>query len=115
METIGIVLNVERDRAAEFEAGFREQELPIWQDYCGRGVLTTATLSRLEISSARVEGAVQYLVVAIFATGEGHQLHDDDPRFHAWNERADIYQVAEPLVFGGETIITAAVANGSPE
>ena len=50
---------------------------------------------------------MQYLVVAIFATDRGHHLHDSDPRFEDWNRRADAYQVAEPLVFGGDTIVHA--------
>jgi hypothetical protein len=46
------------------------------------------------------------VVVAIFATDEGHHEHDNDPRFDAWNRQADAYQVAEPFVFGGETIVS---------
>ena len=107
METIGIVLNVGKGQVAEFERGFREMEAPIWADLHARGVLVGATLSRLDISTQARDGAAQYLVVAIFATDEGHHLHDGDPRFEAWNKRADAYQVAEPLVFGGATIVSA--------
>jgi hypothetical protein len=107
METIAIVLNVGTEHVAAFEQGFRDQELPTWQDLHGRGVLTLATLSRLNISTEAVDGAAQYLVVAVFATGEGHHEHDNDPRFAAWNERAEAYQIARPLVFGGETIVHA--------
>ena len=105
MQTIGIVLNVGTDHVEEFERGFREMEAPIWEDLHGRGVLTMATLTRLDISTKKAPGAVQYLVVAIFATDEGHHLHDNDPRFEAWNQRADAYQVAEPHVYGGDTIV----------
>ena len=105
MQTIGIVLNVGSDRVEEFERGFREMEAPIWADLHSQGVLTMATLTRLDISTKKVDGAVQYLVVAIFATDEGHHLHDNDPRFEAWNTRADAYQVAEPHVYGGDTIV----------
>lgn len=105
METIGIVLNVGREHVDEFERGFREQEAPIWHDLHQRGLLTMATLSRLDISTRPVDGAVQFLVVAIFATAEGHHVHDSDPRFDAWNRRADAYQIADPLVFGGETVV----------
>ena len=105
MQTIGIVLNVAADRAAEFEQGCREMEAPTWADLHGRGLLTMATLTRLDITTKPVEGAVQYLVVAIFATDEGHHVHDSDPRFEAWNARADAYQSAEPYVFGGDTIV----------
>jgi hypothetical protein len=106
MQTIGIVLNVGQDQVADFEQGFRDMEAPIWADLHARGLLTMATLTRLDISTKKQSGAVQYLVVAIFATDEGHHEHDSDPRFEAWNKRADRYQVAEPFVFGGDSIVT---------
>jgi hypothetical protein len=107
MQTIGIVLNVGSDQVDAFEEGFREMEAPIWNDLHGRGVLTMATLTRLDISTKPHDGAVQYLVVAIFATDEGHHIHDNDPRFNAWNKRADAYQIAEPFVFGGDSVVVA--------
>ena len=106
MQTIGIVLNVDLDQVDAFERGFREMEAPIWADLHARGLLTMATLTRLDISTRKVDGAAQYLVVAIFATDEGHHEHDSDPRFEAWNKRADAYQSAEPFVFGGDTIVS---------
>ena len=106
MQTIGIVLNVGKDQVEAFESGFREMEAPIWADLRARGLLTMATLTKLDISTKAVHGAAQYLVVAIFATDEGHHEHDSDPRFEAWNKRADEYQVAEPFVFGGDTIVS---------
>ncbi|MEX0630447.1 MAG: hypothetical protein WEE67_08835 [Chloroflexota bacterium] len=105
MQTIGIVLNVGKDQSAEFEAGFRAQEAPIWADLHARGLLVMATLTRLDISTKRAAKARQYLVVAIFDTDEGHHVHDSDPRFEAWNQQADAYQVEEPFVFGGDTIV----------
>jgi len=105
METIGIVLTVGNDHVDAFEAGFRERELPVWRDLEQRGLLARATLSRLDISTGAVEGATQYLVVAIFHTGEGHHVHDDHPGFKAWNAIADTYQVAGAMAFGGESIV----------
>ena len=105
METVAVVLSVGQDRVQEFEAGFREHELPVWQDLQDRGLLVRASLNRLDISSRPVDGATQYLVVAVFATGEGHHAHDDHPGFKAWNEIADTYQVGGALAFGGETIL----------
>jgi hypothetical protein len=107
VETVAVVLNVGKDQVEAFEQGFREHELPIWRDFRSRGILLNAYLNRMDITSHRVDGAAQYLIVAVFATGEGHNLHDSDPRFNAWNERADAFQIAEPLAFGGATIVTA--------
>jgi hypothetical protein len=105
MQTIGIVLNVGTEQTDAFEAGFRAQEAPIWADLHARGLLIMATLTKLDITTRPIYRAVQYLVVAIFATDEGHHAHDSDPRFEAWNREADTYQVAEPFVFGGDTIV----------
>jgi hypothetical protein len=105
METIAVVLSVKPDQVEAFEAGFREHELPIWHEYEAEGVMTRASLSRLDISSARRGDAVQYLIVVDFATDQGHHRHDNDPRFAAWNKIADTYQVGDGMAFGGETII----------
>ena len=105
METIGVVLSVGRDRVDEFERGFHEHELPVWQDLKSRGLLVRASISRLDISSRPVSNSTQYLAVAVFATGEGHHEHDNHPGFKAWNKIADTYQVGEALAFGGETIL----------
>ena len=105
METVVVVLSVGADRVEEFEAGFREHELPVWKDLQDRGLLARATLNRLDISSSPVKAAMQYLVAVTFTSGEGHHVHDDHPGFKAWNEMADTYQVGEPLAFGGETVI----------
>jgi len=108
METVVVVLSVGKDRIEEFEAGFRQHELPVWRDLQERGLLVGATLNRLDISSNPVSGATQYLVVAVFATDEGHHAHDAHPGFEAWNAIADTYQVADAMAFGGETIIQLA-------
>ena len=105
METVTVILNIRDESVELFEEGFRQHELPVWQDLAGRGELVAATLNRLEISSRPVDGAQQYMVVAIFATGEGHHAHDDHPGFQAWNAMADTYQIGQALAFGGETVV----------
>jgi hypothetical protein len=66
-----------------------------------------ASLTKMDISTQPIEGAVQYLISVTFADEEGHHLHDGDPRFRAWNEMADAYQVAPPIVAGGEVVVSA--------
>jgi len=106
METIGVVLSVAGEHVEAFERGFREHEVPVWEGLRSRGLLARATLNRLDISTSPVEGATQYLIVAIFTSGEGHHAHDDHPGFKAWNEIADRYQVAPAKAFGGETVVS---------
>ena len=105
METVGVVLNVRDDQVDAFLEGFRKHEVPVWQDLAGRGALLRATISRMDISSRPVPGATQFLIVAVFATGEGHHEHDSHPGFEAWNQIADAFQTGSPMAFGGETVI----------
>lgn len=109
MEAVGIVLNIDERKVEEFERGFREHELPIWEDYVGRGIMLHASLTRMDIATRPIKGAVQYLISVSFADGEGHHLHDADPRFQAWNEIAEAFQVETPLVTGGEIIVSAGM------
>jgi hypothetical protein len=109
VQTVAIVLNVDPEQTDAFEAGFRAHELPIWEDFHGRGSMLYATLSRMDISSVRREGAVQYLITVVFADESGHHEHDNDPRFAEWNAMADRYQVADPLALGGDTIVSVGV------
>jgi hypothetical protein len=111
METVTVVLNVAEEHVEAFESGFREHELPVWQDLRDRGLLIGATLNRLDISSRPVSGAVQYLIAVVFATGEGHHAHDAHPGFEAWNRIADTYQVGDAMAFGGETVVQLGVAS----
>ena len=108
METVVVVLSVGEDRVDEFEAGFRQHELPVWQDLQGRGLLVHATLSRMDISTRPVKGATQYLVSVIFSSGDGHHAHDAHPGFEAWNAIADTYQVGRAMAFGGATVVELA-------
>ena len=112
METVTVILNILRDQTDAFEAGFREHEVPVWQDLETRGLLIGATLSRLDISSRPVDGTVQYGITAIFATGEGHHAHDAHPGFEAWNAMADRFQTGDPLAFGGETVVSLGIVGG---
>lgn len=105
METIAVVLSVKPESVDTFEAGFRKHELPIWQDFKARGILMRASITRLDISSSPNGNSIQFLIVAVFADGTGHHLHDNDPRFQAWNELADAYQVAGGMAFGGQTFL----------
>jgi hypothetical protein len=109
MDTISVVLSVKPDEVEAFEAGFREHELPIWQDYHARGIMLNASIAKMDISSVRRGDAVQYLIVVHFATDEGHHLHDADPRFKEWNQIADRYQSGDGMAFGGATLLSVGL------
>ena len=92
METIAVVLSVGKDQVAAFE---RASETTSCRS--GRTSRPRGDAARVPVEAGHLlalgEGAIQYLIVVVFATGEGHHQHDNDPRFAAWNEMADAYQV----------------------
>ncbi|HEX9775936.1 MAG TPA: hypothetical protein VGB83_10210 [Actinomycetota bacterium] len=100
-QTNAIVLNIDAERAAEFEELFAEHELGVWRELFENGVLLRASLTPLAISTQETPGCKQYLVVAEFEDMDGHHEHDSHPAFKAYNELADAFQPAEPFVFGG--------------
>ena len=106
MHTVSIVLNIAPDKADEFERGFAEHEVPVWQELHAKGTLVRASLSPLRISTVEPDdtSVKQYLVIAQFADFAGHHAHDDHPGFKRWNEMADAYQPEEPYVFGGDSL-----------
>jgi hypothetical protein len=100
----GIVLHIREDRADEFERGFLEHEVPTWQRLGGDGELIYASLTRVAFGPDRRPGIRHYLVVAEFRSMDGHEKHDADPAFEAWNAMADEFQPEQPLVFGGDSV-----------
>ena len=84
MEAVGIVLDIDQDPVEEFEQGFRQHELPIWQDYVNRGIMLHASLTKLDISTRPMKGAVQYLlsVADRDRRGDRHQRRRETGRRH---------------------------------
>lgn len=106
-QTNVIVLRIREDQADEFERMFREEELPIWQEYSRDGKFLTAILSRVEFGSEEHEGVVHYTLVVEVPGMAEHSAHDSDPRFEAFLKKARQLQPEPPLVFGGTTLIKA--------
>lgn len=104
-ESNAIILRIRENDAEEFERLFREHEFPIWEDFKARGVLVSASLTRVEFGTHETPGIRNYAVVAVFHGMEGHHEHDSDPRFKAWDEMAERFQIEDPLVFGGTRIL----------
>jgi hypothetical protein len=101
--TIAIILHIAADRAADFEAMFVAEEIPVWDDYTARGLFLECSLTRVNDGSEMKKGLQDY-ILHIIATPEGHNQHDHDPRFASFLERTKQLQPAEPLVWFGEQI-----------
>jgi hypothetical protein len=103
-ETTAIVLRIAKEKASQFEKLFRDEELPIWDDFMGRGLFLEAKLIRVIDGSERREGIQDYILHVVTINHRAHERHDDDPRFKAFLEKAKKMQPADPLVWFGETV-----------
>jgi hypothetical protein len=99
-----IVLSIDSARTDEFEALFHSGEYPTWERLGASGKLVYASLTKVAFGQPENPGIQQYVVVAEFTGMDGHSAHDDDPAFEEYNRRADEFQPAEPMVFGGYSV-----------
>ncbi len=108
-QTNAIILRIRADQAEAFEKLFREEELPIWEDFAKRGRLLAASLTRARYGSEQerqaTKGIVEYILVAVLSGMAAHTAHDEDARFNAFLEKARELQPEPPLVWGGDTSI----------
>jgi hypothetical protein len=104
LQTNAIVVSIRADQAAEFEALFEAEELPIWEEFHGDGTLVSASLTRVEYGSQQKDGVQDYVILAVFHGMGGHTAHDRDERFNAFLPKARALQPSSPFVWGGSTV-----------
>ena len=113
VESIAIILHIDADRTAEFEAMFAAEELPIWDDFTSRRLFLDCSLTRVTGGGQTREGHQDY-ILHIVATADGHHKHDGDPRFASFLERAKQLQPAEPLVWFGDVAFARRARDTEP-
>ena len=113
VESIAIILHVDADRTAEFEAMFEAEELPIWDDFTSRRLFLDCSLTRVTGGGLTEKGHQDY-ILHIVATAEGHGKHDTDPRFASFLKRAKELQPAEPLVWFGDVAFARRAQDTEP-
>src|SRR2546423_14129309 len=97
-----IVLHIDANRTAEFEALFEQEELKRWDDYTRRGRFIEARLIKCEVSTLQETGIQDYVLQIVMADEHAHHEHDSDPGFESYNKTADEFQPQEPAVSFGE-------------
>ena len=105
-QTNAIILRIDRKRTKEFEALFEAEQYSHWKEMHAKGQM--ASLTRVEYGSeaddAKNDGYVNYVVVAKLTGMAAHEAHDSDPRFQAYDKKADAFQPQGPSVHGGTII-----------
>jgi hypothetical protein len=106
-QVTAIILRVAADKKEEFERLFREEEMPIWQDFVARGKFIQASLSPVEGGSEERDGVQDYILHVELPGMAEHSEHDSDPRFKAFLEKARKLQPEPPLVYFGTPVFQA--------
>ena len=113
METVAVVLSVAQRPCRRVRARVPRARAADLGGFQRAGRDADRIAVAIDISTVgRGPDVSQYLIVVLFATGEGHHEHDNDPRFAAWNSIADAWQVRDGLAFGGETILRVGPPDG---
>ena len=99
-----IVLHIDANRTAEFEALFEQEELKRWDDYTRRGRFIEARLIKCEVSTLQETGTQDYVLHIVMADEHAHHEHDSDPGFESYNKAADEFQPQEPAVTFGKVV-----------
>jgi hypothetical protein len=111
-QRIAIILRIAEEKAAQFEAMFSAEELPVWDDFIAQGFFLEASLTRVEGGSESpggdMGGVQHYILQVVVPNFAAHQRHDDDPRFKAFLNKAQQLQALEPLVFFGAPVFERA-------
>ncbi len=102
-QNIAIILHISASRAAEFEAMFEAEELPLWDEYTAQGLFIECSLTRVA-NGSETQAGIQDYILYVVATPKGHDAHDRDPRFASLLKKAKRLQPAEPLVWFGDKI-----------
>ena len=103
-EITTIVLHIARPKVREFEALFKAEEIPIWDDFTSRGRFWQAALVRVAGGNQQRAGVQDYILYVVAADDEAHGEHDQDPRFNAFLDKARRWQPEPPLVWFGQPV-----------
>jgi hypothetical protein len=99
-----IVIRIRADQAEEFERLFEAEELPIWDEFVSNGTFLAARLARVGFGTEERDDVALYLIEVEVPGMAEHSVHDADPRFNAFLERARAFQPESPSVFGGDVL-----------
>jgi hypothetical protein len=103
-QVTAIILHIAGAKKEEFEHLFREEEMPIWQDFVARGKFIQASLSPVEGGSEEREGIQDYILHVELRGMAEHSEHDRDPRFKAFLDKARKLEPDPPLVYFGTPV-----------
>lgn len=103
-QTTSIILTFRREDASQFEAMFKQEVYPLWEEFKSAGQIIRASLTPAQVGQADTTQFIEYLLSVEVPGMPDHQAFDSDPRFTAFLDKAKPMQPVEPLVYFGDTL-----------
>jgi hypothetical protein len=103
-QTISIILSFHREAAPQFEAMFKAEVYPLWQEFKSEGKFIHASLTPVQDGSESREDIIDYILHLEVPGMAEHSAFDSDPRFLAFLKKAQPMQPEEPKVWFGEPL-----------
>ncbi len=103
-ETIAIILRFHEEHANEFERLFKEEVLPLWDEFKTQGKFIAASLTPVQEGNQQKEGVRDYILHIEVPSRAEHEEFDTHARFVEFLPKARAMQPEEPLVWLGTTL-----------
>jgi len=104
-QTIAIILTFRREDAPQFEAMFKAEVYPLWEEFKSQGKVTSASLTPAQVGTVDTTEFIEYILHLEVPGLEDHNAFDSDPRFLEFLKKAQPMQPEEPKVWFGDTLL----------
>ena len=104
-QTNAIILRMQAERAQDFEALFKAEVYPLWEEFKESGNFIAASLTPVIGGTEQRAGVQAYILHVEVPVMADHEQFDSDPRFLEFLKkvRADL-QAEDPSVWLGSTL-----------
>ena len=104
-QTNAIILRFRAEEAERFEALFRAEVYPLWEEFKAPGKFIAASLTpALDGSEVKV-GVRDYILHVEVPSMAEHEAFDTDSRFRTFLAKVKPWQPESPKVWLGETLV----------
>jgi len=103
-ETVAIILRFREEDAERFEAAFKAEVYPLWEEFKTHGKFIAASLTPALDGSEKKDGFRDYILHVEVPSRADHTEFDSEPRFLPFLDTFKAMQPEEPKVWLGNTL-----------
>jgi hypothetical protein len=103
-ETVAIILRFREEDADKFEAAFKAEVYPLWEEFKEQGKFISASLTPVIDGSDMKAGFRDYILHVEVPSRAEHNEFDSEPRFLPFLDKFKALQPEEPKVWLGNTL-----------